>query len=226
MPVIYLRKYVAMVLLVCCIASVKAQAQESAFKSFSVKVNGGYSVTNETSKIQTVGGRYKLNNSPVAGFGVAWFLTPSWSAEISASAGRYGIFLSGGDYSSMQVLRDEISIGKVWIIPVSLSVRYHVTRWEKLKPYVAAGRTFLLFNYPDPGWGADAVEYHSRAALHAGIGADYHIGNNWFINGELRHHFTNRSDVTPDFTNSVGWKLNGQLKPDPAQVSIGIGYRF
>lgn len=201
-------------------------AQEDDFKSFSVRVFGGYSVTSETSHLQKVGGIYELNDSPIAGFGVAWFLTPNWSAEVTASAGRYRIMMQDGDYSVMNILRDEIPLGRVWIAPVSLSVRYHVNRWERVKPYVATGRTFLLFDKIDPGWAADAVEYHSRAALHIGLGTDYYITDRWFVQVDAKYFLANRAKVNPDFTKSVGWKLNGQLKPDPTQVTLGIGYRF
>ncbi|MGO3161920.1 OmpW family protein [Sphingobacterium sp. JB170] len=201
-------------------------AQEDDFKSFSVKLYGGYSKTNETSYLKKVGGKYELGNSAVAGFGLTWFLTPDWSAEVSASAGRYHIKMTDGDYNSMQVLRDEIPLGRVWIAPVSLSVKYHINQWKPIKPFIGAGRTFMLFDKPDPGWAADAVEYHSRSALHIGIGTDYYITDCWFVQLDIRHFLASRANVNPDFTKSVGWKLNGQLKPDPAQVTLGIGYRF
>lgn len=201
-------------------------AQEEEFKPFTVKVFGGYSVTNESSHIKKVGGSYVLGDSPIAGFGLAWFLTPNWSAEVTAATGRYRITMQAGDYSPMNVLRDEIPLGRVWMAPVSLSVRYHVNHWENVKPYIAAGRTFLLFDKADPGWAADAVEYHSRAALHIGLGTDYYITKRWFVQLDAKYFLANRAKVNPDFTKSVGWKLNGQLKPDPAQVTIGVGYRF
>ncbi len=201
-------------------------AQDDGFKRFTVKLFGGYARTNESSHLQKVGGIYELNNSPSAGFGIAWFLSPSWSTEVSASSGHYRMSMKNGDYSSMKVLRDEIPLGRVWLTPISLSIRYQVNRWSKIKPYLAAGRSFLLFDQEDPGWAADAVEYHSRSALHFGLGLDYHLHESWFLQLDLKHFLANRAKVNPDFTKSVGWKLNGQLKPDPTQMTIGIGYRF
>lgn len=206
--------------------STAVHAQEANRRAFSIKLYSGYSVSNETSFLHQVGGHFQLDNSPVTGFGMAWFLTSNWSAEVSASASRYRVNMTGGDYSSMQILRDEIPLGNVMLVPVSLSIKYHINRWERIRPYLAVGRTFLLFDDQHSGWAVDAVEYHSRAGLLFGMGIDYYLTNRWFLQLDGKHFLANRAEVNADLTKSVGWKLNGQLKPDPTHLTLAIGYRF
>lgn len=208
------------------IFSIISIAQEHRFKSFEINLYAGYAHNAETSSMSIVKGDFEINNTHVLGLGAAWYLTRHWSVELMASTGQFQAQLKRGDYRSLQILSDEISAGKVWITPISLGIRYHFPLKAQVKPYLAVGRTFTWFNHIDPGWAADAVTYHSRPALHASLGVQKSLHEHWAINAELKHHFTNRHTVEVDFRKSVNSTIEGQLKPDPTNLTISIAYKW
>lgn len=218
--------YGIVAILVLLVGSSRLHAQENEFKRFAVFVEGGYSTTHEDTFLQNVGGRYDLDDALVLGFGLEWFLTAHWSVEASAIGGRYYVNMVEGHYAVMDVLRKEIPLGRVWLIPVNLSVKYHLMTTQRLKPFIAVGRSFMLFDKEDAGWAADAVTYHSRAGFHLGGGLYYDLGARWFVRLNARYFLTEYARIDPDFTSSENWVIKGRIRPNMLQASLGIGFRF
>lgn len=200
--------------------------EKQPIQRFSVKLYNGYSITNETSKLQVVGGNYNLGNSPTLGLSFAWHYNKHWSAALAASSGKYKINMVNGDYANIGLYRNDLELGHVWITPISISIRYHFTDLGKVTPYVSAGGAYLFFTDNDPGWAAQSITYQNRPAIPIAIGADFYLSENWFVNAEVQKLFTDNSDVTVDFMNSIEWELKSQIKPQPINVTMGIGYRF
>ncbi|MFV0248676.1 MAG: OmpW/AlkL family protein [Tenacibaculum sp.] len=193
-------------------------------KRFTVKIYNGYTTTNQTSKLLIVGGRYNMSNSITVGFSSAWYYNKNWSAELTASTGKYKIDMINGNYTELGLYRKSMSLGYVWVTPISLSARYHLTEWSKnIIPYVLAGSSYLLFTNVDPGWGASSVKYQNISALHFALGIDFNIDKHWFINAETRKFLTDKSNVEVEILNS---QLKTQLKPELFNFTIGVGYIF
>lgn len=218
--------YTALLLLTVSLGYAQEKNTKNPLKKFAVKVYGVYSVSQEQSKLQIVGGKYDMGNSPTSGLSVAWYYNKNWSAALSASTGKYSMDMVEGNYPNMKIYRYELSVGNVWIAPISLSVRYHLTKFNKIVPYALAGGSYTLFTNADPGWGADKVTYQNTWALHFGIGADYNITDRWFINAEVRKFFSNRSTVDLDFSKTMNWQIKTQVQPNLLNFTAGFGYRF
>lgn len=195
-------------------------------KQFSVKLNSGYSISNETSILQVVGGNYDMGNAAILGGAVSWYYNKNWSVEVSMSTAKYSMDMVNGDYSNIDLYRYQLELGSVWMAPLSLSAQYHLTLWDKIIPYASVGATYVLFTNVDPGWAAKEISYTNVPAINFGIGVDYNLTDRWFINMEVRQFFSDRSGVNMDFTNSTDWTLEAQLQPQTLNVTMGLGYRF
>ncbi|PCH73161.1 MAG: hypothetical protein COB98_10990 [Flavobacteriaceae bacterium] len=192
---------------------------------FSIKLVNGYSLTNAGSKLQIVQGNYAMGNAVTTGLSLAWNYNSNWSIAISATTGKYTLAMENGDYTNIDMYRKKMDLGAVWMAPLSLSVAYHLTSDKNIIPYAIAGGTYVLFSNVDPGWGASAISYQNRPAFHLGIGADHALNKHWFVSAEIRKYLMDNSNVNLDFK-VLKWNLETQLKADPINITVGIGYRF
>ncbi|MFV0541879.1 MAG: OmpW/AlkL family protein [Aestuariibaculum sp.] len=220
-------KHLVFVVIITLFSVIVATAQNSDKKRFAVKVNNGYSITNATDKVLVVGGGYDMGNSPTTSLSLAWYATSNWSLELSVSTGKYDMSMTGGNYNEMDMYRNSMDIGSVWMSPLGLSVAYHFKQLSQtIIPYLSVGGNYMLFLNSDPGWGADAVTYQNRPAFNIAFGTDINLSSCWFVNIHVQKFFTDKSMVNVDFSKSIGWKLESQLSPNPLNLTAGLGYRF
>ncbi len=129
-------------------------------------------------------------------------------------------------FANMHIYRDELSLGSVWLTPVSVSARYHLTVWEEIKPYVSLGGSYMWFSKSDPGWATDKVTYKGGLGVRFAVGVNYEISDKLFVNAEVFTQFSDRCNVDLDFTKSIKWDLKTQVTPHNMGLTVGVGYRF
>ena len=137
-----------------------------------------------------------------------YFFTKNIAAELIAGANKHEVTLNG------------TSLGKVGVLPPTLTLQYHFTDLGAIKPYLGAGLNFTYFfddslandtlHIKDNSWGG---------ALQAGM--DYEIAKNWYVNADVKYVWMS-TDV---FVNATGAKL-GSLDINPWIFGLGVRYRF
>ena len=110
------------------------------------------------------------------------------------------------------------SIGKVSVLPPTLTLQYHFNPEGAIRPYVGAGLNYTRF-YRAGGLstevGGVSIKKNSFGpALQ--VGFDYALDKNWSINFDVKKDYID--------TNVSGGI--GKFKVDPVLVGVGLGYRF
>lgn len=73
-------------------------------------------------------------------------------------------------------------------LPPTLSLQYHFKAQSKIRPYVGAGINFTnFFDIKTTGGALTSLDLDDSWGMAAQLGVDYDIGNDWFINLELRY---------------------------------------
>jgi len=137
-----------------------------------------------------------------------YFFTPNLAAELIAAWAKHEVTLNGN------------SLGKVGVLPPTLTLQYHFTNLGAFKPYVGGGFNYTYFyenelangtlNINDNSWGG---------ALQAGF--DYQIQKNWYLNADVKYLWINtKVNVT-----ATGAEL-GSLDINPWVFGVGVRYRF
>ncbi|GAA4323151.1 outer membrane beta-barrel protein [Pigmentiphaga soli] len=111
-------------------------------------------------------------------------------------------------------------VGKVSLLPPTVTLQYHFNPAGKVRPYAGAGLNFTYFY--DNGLAAGGqdigIEHTSFGpALQAGV--DVQINKDWFVNADVKKIWI-RTDA------SLGGADIGRLRIDPWIVGIGVGRRF
>ena len=138
----------------------------------------------------------------------SYFFTKNISAELILATTRHEITLNGN------------SLGKVSVLPPTLTAQYHFTELGAFQPYLGAGLNVTWFynnglklgNIP-----LDTDKSSIGAALQAGF--DYEFQKNWYFNLDYKYIWMSTNVVANGTTIT-------KLKLDPSVVGIGVGYRF
>ncbi|AEQ09126.1 MULTISPECIES: OmpW/AlkL family protein [Brucella] len=113
-------------------------------------------------------------------------------------------------------------IGKVWILPPTLTLQYHFTNFGAFKPYVGAGVNYTFFYNQDAG----SVDYLKVKNTFGGalqIGFDYMLNEHWGVNFDVKKLFL---EPKFDATLAGGAEVSGKAKLNPWLIGTGIIYRF
>ncbi|MER8415261.1 OmpW family protein [Mesorhizobium sp. M1342] len=113
------------------------------------------------------------------------------------------------------------NIGKVWLLPPTLTLQYHFTNFGAFKPYVGAGVNYTIFYNQDAG-SVDALKVKNTFGTALQVGFDYMVDQHWGVNFDVKKLF-----LKPDFDVTVdGAKLTGKAELDPWLIGAGVTYRF
>jgi outer membrane protein len=137
-----------------------------------------------------------------------YFFNKNLAAELILGTTRHEVTLNGA------------SLGKVSVLPPTLTLQYHFTNLGAFKPYVGGGINISWFYNNDLQAGntpLDLDSYSVGGALQAGI--DYEIQKNWFLNADVKYIWMS-TDV------KAGGATLTDLKINPWVFGVGVGYRF
>ncbi|MDG4884954.1 OmpW family protein [Mesorhizobium sp. WSM4884] len=112
-------------------------------------------------------------------------------------------------------------IGKVWLLPPTLTLQYHFTDLGAFKPYVGAGVNYTIFYNQDAG-SADALHVKDTFGGALQVGFDYMLDQHWGFNFDVKKLF-----LEPKFDVTVGGTdFTGKAKLNPWLIGTGVTYRF
>ncbi|WP_352761283.1 OmpW family protein [Mesorhizobium sp. M0217] len=112
-------------------------------------------------------------------------------------------------------------VGKVWLLPPTLTLQYHFTDLGAFKPYVGAGVNYTIFYNQNAG-SADALMVKNTFGTALQVGFDYMVDQHWGFNFDVKKLF-----LKPDFEVTVnGAKQTGKAELDPWLIGAGVTYRF
>ncbi|MER9329764.1 OmpW family outer membrane protein [Mesorhizobium sp. M0488] len=135
-------------------------------------------------------------------FDISYFFTENITAELilattSAKADGTGAIGTLGN------------VGKVWVLPPTLTLQYHISQFGAFRPYVGAGLNYTVFYNQSVG-SADALHVKNTFSAAAGR-LRLHAGPALGVNFDVKKLF-----LEPDFTVKVaGTDLMGKAKLDP-----------
>jgi outer membrane protein len=149
----------------------------------------------------------------------SYFFTPNIAVEVIAAWAKHEVTVNG------------TSIGKLGLLPPTVTLQYHFTNLGAWKPYIGGGFNYTYF-YNDTlqiptgaiAPNSPAINLHVNnnswgGALQAGL--DYQIAKNWYLNFDVKYLWIN-TDV---IVNATGSTL-GSVDVNPWVWGIGARYRF
>ena len=137
-----------------------------------------------------------------------YFWTKNFATELILATTRHELTYNG------------TSLGKVSVLPPTITLQYHFTDLGAFRPYVGGGLNLTWFYNNDLKLGNTPIDVDSTSvggAVQAGF--DYEFQKNWYFNMDVKYIWMS-TDVK-----AAGATLTN-LKLDPVVYGVGIGYRF
>ncbi|MER9164867.1 OmpW family protein [Mesorhizobium sp. M0715] len=172
-------------------------------------------VTEDSGYVNAVpGSDLSYSNTVTPELDISYFFTDNIAAELILGT-TYANIGGQGTIGGLG------NIGKVWLLPPTLTLQYHFTDLGAFKPYVGAGVNYTIFYNQDAG-SADALKVKNTFGTALQVGFDYMVDQHWGVNFDVKKLF-----LKPDFDVMVdGAKLTGKAELDPWLIGAGVTYRF
>ncbi|QND62386.1 OmpW/AlkL family protein [Mesorhizobium huakuii] len=180
-----------------------------------IRLRGLGVITKDSGYVNAVpGSGLSYSDTVIPELDITYFFTDNIAAEL----------ILGTTYANIDgqgTLGGLGNIGKVWLLPPTLTVQYHFTDFGAFKPYVGAGVNYTIF-YNQHAGSADALKVKNTFGTALQVGFDYMVDQHWGVNFDVKKLF-----LKPDFDVTVaGAKLTGKAELDPWLIGAGVTYRF
>jgi outer membrane protein len=165
-------------------------------------------VVPQESSSMNIAAKVKVDNAVVPELDATYFFTPNVAAELIAAVTPHDVKTNTG-----------VDAGSSWLLPPTLTLQYHFTNFDGVKPYVGAGVNYTHFFNADAG-SLNSVKYDDSfgGALQAGV--DIPIKDNWYLNADVKKVFIS---TTAKFSPSG---VRADVDINPWLVGVGVGYKF
>lgn len=149
-----------------------------------------------------------LNTRVIPELDFTYMVTKNIGTELILGTSRHTLSSSLGD------------LGKVSVLPPTLTVQYHFSPEANIRPYVGLGLNYTRFYNNDLNVGGAAVSIKKNSFGLAGqVGADIMLNDKYFLNLDAKY-IKVKTDA------NLGGTSLGSLKVNPWVFGIGIGRRF
>ncbi len=165
--------------------------------------------------VSLIGGNVGASTTVIPEVDFSYFVTPNISAELIAGTTQHHM-------TDNNSAAGTVDLGKVWLLPPTLTAQYHFFPDQAFRPYVGAGVNYTFFY--DSEAQAGSIAYHTHysnswgAALQAGF--DYHVSGNWYANLDLKKIFLTTTATIDDGL------VTSKVHLDPWLIGFGVGYLF
>lgn len=146
-----------------------------------VRLRGiGVLPSESSSTISIIGGKVThISNEIVPELDFSYFVTPHIAAELILATSRHSV-------EATNTVLGTVNLGKVSVLPPTLTAQYHFDLSPHIKPYAGVGINYSYFFDVNSGPVATKIHYSSSVGPALQIGADFAINDHVFINADLK----------------------------------------
>ncbi|MDI4666796.1 OmpW family protein [Xanthobacter autotrophicus] len=197
----------------------KAPVVEAPLSPWQIRVRALYVMPENGGSVDGVwGSDLSYSDAVVPELDITYYFTKNIAAELILGVTPHDINGEGTIANLGQV-------GKVWLLPPTLTLQYHFTDFGPFKPYIGAGVNYtVFFNQDAKNPAFSSVDVHDAWGLALQAGFDWMIDRHWGINFDVKKIF-----LEPSFTLQLagsGAYLTGGADLNPWIFGTGITYRF
>lgn len=197
------------------VVATQAEAPVAASSPWQIRLRALGVITDDKGNVNGIpGSDLSYSDTVTPELDISYYFTDNLAAELILGT-TYANIYGEGTISGLG------KIGKVWVLPPTLTLQYHFTDFGAFKPYVGAGVNYTIFYNQDAG-SADALHVKNTFGGAVQVGFDYMLDQHWGFNFDVKKLF-----LEPKFDVTVGGTdLTGKAKLNPWLIGTGVTYRF
>lgn len=203
---------------------------------WNIRLRGVGVIPQEKANIGVIGGDVDISKSIIPELDFTYYFANNFSAELILGTTRHKVKTTSSNLTAIGgPASADVDLGKVWLLPPTLTLQYHVPTGSIVRPYIGAGANYTIFYGADEGSTVKGIDYKNSFAFAAQAGVDIDLNKKWFVNVDLKKLFLS-TDVTVDASNltpagNPGLEptlrnIPADVKIRPWLIGIGIGCRL
>ena len=234
-----MKKSLLVLALLSAFAPVLAQAEAG---DIVVRLRAAYVNPDEKSKLaeyvngisagaMTDGANLAVANNTIPELDISYYITKNIAAELILAVGTKHKVSVVGDTDPGTLIGNQY-LGKVNLLPPTLTAQWHFNPDQMIDPYVGAGVNYTHSFDPKLTFSAGATNgeeikiQRNRFGLVAQAGVDVNLGSGWLINADVKY-----VDVSTDVKwrgplVANAWTKIDKLDVNPWIFGVGIGKKF
>lgn len=221
-------------------AQVQDDASDNDFKKWQMRLRGVAVLPNESAEIGIIGGDAEVSATVIPELDFTYFFNKNWAVELILGTSKHNVNTTGSNLSPVVIdgvalpSDMEVDLGHVWLLPPTLTVQYHFSGLEEVRPYLGAGLNYTIFYGVDEGDVVKDVEYDNSLGFAFQAGMDYDLNEKWFLNADFKYILL-KTDVTVNASNlnaddsavnDLITAIPAEVDLNPLLIGVGVGFRF
>lgn len=210
-----MKKYI---LLSSLLSSIFAFSQEAG--DFNMRIRATGVIPSEKGHVGVIGGDVSVTNDLIPEVDFTYYITKNFAAELILGTTSHGVVATNTSLGN-------VDLGRVMLLPPTLSFQYHFYPTKNLKPYVGISGNYTIFYNQGQGKGRNEVvtKVHYDNSLGYGfqVGFDYKINDKLYWNVDVKKLYMD-TDVKVNTTLGVDVPAHADL--NPWLISTGIGFKL
>lgn len=204
--------------LAACCAAVLALTMIStvavADDSWLMRIRGINMNPDVSSTVNVIGGAADIDSDTVPELDITYFFTDNIAAELILATTRHRVDVSGSTLGN-------VDLGKVSLLPPTLTAQWHFIPDGTFRPYVGAGLNYTIFyDESAPRGTVNSINYRNNIGYALQAGMDFGIDDHWGINADIKKIFLNTDLVLN------GGGITADVDIDPWVFGLGVAYRY
>lgn len=179
-----------------------------------IRLRGIAVIPDEGAAITPIGGDVDVTTTVVPELDLTYFIADHWALELIAATNRHSA-------SAKATAVGDVPLGPVWLLPPTLSLQYHFTPYQRIRPYLGAGLNYTFF-YRARGQGVSDLHFKNSPGYALQAGVDIALDDHWLVNLDVKKLFLS--------TKASMWagatRIQADVDLDPWIIGAGVGYRF
>jgi outer membrane protein len=175
------------------------------YKNFGVRMRAIYVKPSESID-GDLDGHVKLSDSIIPELDLEYFITKQISTELILAVTKHDVKVNGA------------TAGSTWLLPPTLTVKYHPFAGNQISPYVGAGVNLTIPFESELSGAGTKLSIDNSVGWAAQAGVDIKIAENMYFNLDYKY-------INADTKATIGG-TKYDLDINPHLFGIGVGYRF
>ncbi len=234
-----MKKSLLVVALLSAFAPMLAQAEAG---DIVVRLRTAYVNPNEKSKLgetvnanvaagaMTASSNLAVGNNTIPELDISYYITKNIAAELILAAGtKHSVSVVGDSVSPVVVGNQDL--GKVNLLPPTLTAQWHFNPDQTIDPYIGAGLNYTHsfdrnLTFASGALTGDEIRIErDMFGLVAQAGVDINLGSGWLVNADVKYVDVS-TDVKTRANSSAAWVKIDKLDINPWIFGVGIGKKF
>ncbi|PSL23369.1 OmpW/AlkL family protein [Chitinophaga ginsengisoli] len=201
----------------CCLSLLGFAQQKGEWRA---RLRATAVVPDASATISTIGGSADISNTVIPELDFTYFLFNRVSANLILGTTRHKVTATG-------TALGDVDLGKVWLLPPTLTFLYHQPVSKGILPYVGAGINYTIFYGIKEGPAIADISYKNKFGFATQLGLDIDISKKWFINIDAKKIWLKTENTVTTVPEVAGGAtVHADTKINPWLLSVGAGFKF